>query len=191
LHTDIADVMTTEYQSVAVVDAAEDRTIVWQVDVSAEVEMTRMCGAWVIESTDSDTLTNLTQDRYVVATPAGAKACDRADARTHRGVIDLDRVVNAITSEIHRLQTVFDTASARSKSKLITPSWPRIPAVLDLENPPRDSNAPDDVAIALAIARWLEAVALAWESVEQQRMARKHLRGKATNRRPLPISLQG
>jgi hypothetical protein len=105
-------------------------------------------------------------------------------------VIDLGQVVDAIAVEIRRLQTAFDAASEASKSKLIAPTWPRLPAVLDLDNPPRDSNAPDDVAVALGIARWLEAVALAWESLEGQRLARKYLRDKATNRRPLPISLQ-
>lgn len=178
-----------EYQSVAVVDAADDRVVVWQVDISADAGLTRMCGAWVIDASETSTLRNLTESRYLVATPAGAKACAGAGAEGHTGVIDLRLVVEAVEAEIHCLQTAFDTALAKSRSKLIAPTWPRLPNPIDLGNPPRDRNAPDDVAAALGIARWLETVALVWESLEQQRLARKYLRGKETSQRPLPIRL--
>lgn len=54
---------------------------------------------------------------------------------------------------------------------------------------PRDPQAPAEVAAALGIAPWLESVALAWESLEQQRLIRKYLRGKETNQRPFPVVL--
>ena len=104
-------------------------------------------------SGEIDTLKNLTQSRYLVATPTGAKACAGAGAEGHTGVIDLRLVVEAVEAEIDCLQTAFDAAMAKSKSKLIAPTWPRLPNPIDLGDPPRDRNAPDDVAAALGIAR--------------------------------------
>ena len=178
-----------EYQSVAVVDAADDRVVVWQVDIGADAGLARMCGAWVIDASETSMLRNLTESRYLVATPAGAKACACAGAEGHTGVIDLRLIIESIDAEIQCLQTAFDTALAKSKSKLIAPTWLRLPDPIDLGDPPRDRNAPDDVAAALGIARWLETVALAWESLEQQRLARTCLRSTETSRRPLPIRL--
>ena len=178
-----------EYQSVAVVDAADDRVVVWQVDIGADAGLTRMCGAWVIDPGKIGALKNLTQSRYLVATPMGAKACAGAGADGHTGVIDLRLIIEAVDAEIRCLQTAFDTALVKSKSKLIAPTWPRLPNPINLADPPRDRNAPDEVAAALGIARWLETVALAWESLEQQRLARRYLKGKEAIQRPLPIRL--
>jgi hypothetical protein len=61
-------------QSVAVVDANATTVTVWHVSIGAEAPGTsRTCGAWVLND-DPHKVELLTQDRLVVATPAGAEA---------------------------------------------------------------------------------------------------------------------
>jgi hypothetical protein len=179
--------MTMEYQSVAVVDANQHNAAVWQVDVGVDAGLTRMCGAWLLQPDDFEKLKTLTEMRYLVPTPSGAEVCSSVHLVGHRGVIDLGQTLAEVDSEMVRLQEQFEAVAAKSKSKLIAPTWPRLPTQIDLANPPRDIRAPTEVAAALGIARWLESVALAWESLEQQRLIRRYLRGKEANQRPFPI----
>lgn len=177
-----------EYQSVAIVDAADDESIVWHVDVSLDTQgSSRMCGAWVLAARDQRTLQSLTRARYLVATPAGGKALNRAGAGDNRGVIDLTASRDAVESEIGRLQTSFEEAASKSKSSLIAPTWPRLPKPIGLRQPPVDVKVPQNVAATLGIARWLEVLALAWESLERQRLARRYMRGDDLTQRPFPL----
>ena len=173
------------YQSVAVVDAQPHKTIVWHVDVSTNPSgLSRMSGAWIVSADDTNVLTTLTRARYVTTTGAGRDMC----RGNHAGVVDVAATHAAIASEIEHFQTEFEKAAAASNSKLIAPRWPRLPNVIDLANPPADTNAPAEVAVALGIARWLESLALVWESLETQRLMRKYLRGDDDDQRPFPIS---
>ena len=79
----------------------------------------------------------------------------------------------------------------RPNGKLVAPEWPQVPEQIDLENPPRTAGAPDLVASALGIARWLEMLAVAWGSLERQRLARRYLRLDDPSPRALPISIKG
>jgi hypothetical protein len=99
--------------------------------------------------------------------------------------------LSAVESEIRRLQKVFEQAAAKSKSKLIAATWPHLPAAIDLEHAPADANAPQNVVVTLGIARWLEAVAVAWESLERQRLARKYMRGDDLTQRAFPLRIAG
>jgi hypothetical protein len=183
--------MNTTYQSIAIVDAAATDTIVWQVDVSADPGgLSRMCGAWVVNSDEGEKLKLLTQARYLVATPSGDRACSRAGARTHLGHVDLAETVSAIESEIVCLQALFEMEAAKSKSKLVPPAWPRTPTAIDLAHAPVDAFASKKVAPALGIPRWLEAMALVWESIEGQRLMRKFMRRDELGQRPFPLVLQ-
>jgi hypothetical protein len=184
--------MSIEYQSVAIVDANTEGTIVWQVDVSSDTQgSSRMCGAWVLAADEAGKLERLTQARYVVATRAGDRVLRRITGHGHRGVVDLASTLSAVESEIRELQTVFDRAARSSKSNLIVPTWPHLPEAIDLRHPPADASAPQGVAVTLGIARWLEAVAFAWESLERQRLARKYMRGNELTPRALPIRIAG
>lgn len=177
-----------EYQSVAVVDANVNRVIVWQVDVSANPSgLSRMSGAWVLAVDDHNTLKTLTQARYLAATDAGLAACERAGADCYTANIDLALTLAEVAAEVDRLQEIFENAAAESKSALVPPTWPKLPLRIDRDNPPLDRNAPKEVAVALGMARWLESVALSWESLEQQRLIRKYLRGEDEKHRRLPI----
>ncbi|MBI5340873.1 MAG: hypothetical protein HZB45_24590 [Mycolicibacterium rufum] len=178
-----------EYQSVAVVDASADAIIVWQVDVSSDPSgLSRMSGAWVLAATDSTTLRSLTEARYLAATRAGLGACRRARASGYTARIDLSLTLTQVSDEVDRLQKMFEQAVAGWKSTLVPPAWPTLPRCIDADKPPVDRDAPGDVLFALEIARWLEAVALAWEVVEQQRLMRKQLRGEHESYRKLPLA---
>jgi hypothetical protein len=184
--------MSIEYQTVAIVDANADETIVWQVDVSSDTQgSSRMCGAWILAADDGDKLELLTRTRDVVVTKAADRAFRRATGNGDRGLVDLARTLSAVESEIVRLQTVFEQAAAKSKSNLIAPSWPHLPEVIDLAQPPVDANAPQNVAVTLGIARWVEAVAVAWEGLERQRLARKYMRGNELTQRTFPLQFAG
>ncbi|MGY4647679.1 hypothetical protein [Mycobacterium sp. URHB0021] len=182
--------MSTQYQSVAVVDADSDNAIVWHIDVSSDVAgLSRMSGAWVLGLDEHDKLELLTRSRYLAATTQGENACENARAQGHSGLIDLAQTIKVVEAEINRLQANFEEAAAKSKSALVSPRWPRLPHDFDVSRPPADADAPAQVAIALGIARWLESVALAWESLEQQRTMRKYLRGDDVEQRAFPIVL--
>jgi len=182
--------MSIEYQSVVVIDANADGTIVWQVDVSSDTQgSSRMCGAWVLAADEFGKLEMLTRARYVVATRAGDRALRRITGHGHLGVVDLAKTLSAVESEISDLQTVFELVASKSKSNLTVPAWPNLPETIDLARPPTDKNAPQGVAVSLGIARWLEAVAVAWESLERQRLARKYMRGGELTPRAFPIRI--
>jgi hypothetical protein len=141
-------------------------------------------------SDEGEKLKLLTQARYLVATPAGNRECSKAGARTHLGHVDLAQIVSAVESEIVCLQSLFELEAAKSKSKLVAPTWPRTPKAIDLAYPPVDALAPEKVAPALGIARWLEAMALIWESIEGQRLMRKFMRRDEPDQRPFPLGLR-
>ncbi|AQT81184.1 hypothetical protein B1R94_20880 [Mycolicibacterium litorale] len=151
--------------------------------------MSRMAGAWVIGSDEPTRLNALTQDRYLVGTPAGMEVYRSLQSDTGADEIDLGMTLVSIEDEIDCLRKKFEEAAAKSKSRLIEPSWPRPPRPLNLEAPPADASAPAEVAVVLGIARWLEALAMTWEAIEQQRMMRKYLRGKDAGRRRLPVKV--
>jgi hypothetical protein len=179
-----------EYQSVAIVDVADDESIVWQVDVSSDTQgSSRMCGAWVVAADEDHKVRLLTQSRYLLSTDAGAQVCKRAGVDGHLGLVDVAATLSAVDAEGTRLQEVFERAAAASKSSLIAPTWPRLPKPLDLANPPLDRIAPSNCAAALGVARWLESVAVAWESLERQRLIRRYMRGNAPVQRTFPLQL--
>lgn len=180
--------MSAEYQSVAVVDAHADNAIVWHVDVSTDVAgLSRMSGAWTVGPNEHDKLELLTRSRYLAATTQGLHACAVACARNYAGIVDLTQSLRAVATEINRLQASFEAAAAKSKYALVDPRWPRLPQDFDLSDPPKDVDGPADVAVALGIARWLESIAVAWESLEQQRLMRKYMHGKDIERRAFPL----
>lgn len=176
----------------AIVDAADEESIVWQVDLNSDAQgLSRMCGAWVIAAADDRKVRLLTQSRYLLSTDAGARVCKRAGVDGHLGRVDVVGTLSAVDAERTRLQQVFERAAAASKSSLIAPTWPHLPEPLDLAHPPRDRIAPLNCAAALGVARWLESVALAWESLERQRLIRKYMRGDDLTQRNFPLQLIG
>jgi hypothetical protein len=179
-----------ESQFVTIVDAARDDSIVWQVDVSSDTQgSSRMCGAWVIAADGDHEVRLLTRSRYLLSTNGGARVCKRAGVDGHLGLVDVVATLSAVDAERIRLQEVFERAAASSKSSLIAPTWPHLPKPLDLVHPPQDRMAPPNCAAALGVARWLESVAVAWESLERQRLIRNYMRGNDPIQRNFPLQL--
>ncbi|MBB3753672.1 hypothetical protein FHT44_006194 [Mycolicibacterium sp. BK634] len=180
--------MIVERQSVAVVDAGGDESIVWQVDVSADTqEASRMCSAWVLAAGADDKVRLLTRSRYLLPTTAGRRVCEEAGADGHLGLVDAAATLSAVDAERARLQSVFEQEATVSKSTLVAPTWPHLAEPLDLASPPLDRIAPSNCAAALGVARWLESVAVAWESLERQRLIRKYMRGDNLTPRSFPL----
>ena len=143
----------------------------------------------MLTADEDDKVRLLTQSRYLLSTAAGARVCERAGADGHRGLVDPIATLSAVHTERTRLQGVFEQEAAVSKSTLIAPAWPHLPERLDLADPTRDRIAPSNCAVALGVARWLESVAVAWESLERQRLIRKYMRGDAPAQRDFPLQL--
>ena len=63
---------------------------------------------------------------------------------------------------------------------------------LDPDAPPLAPGARAEVEVALGLARWLEAMALAWEEIESQRLRRSYMIGSAdgggSSVRPCPVA---
>ncbi|MGB3484162.1 MAG: hypothetical protein WBB07_18350 [Mycobacterium sp.] len=181
-----------DYQTVAIVDTNAGGIVVWHVDVGVNpFGLSRMCGAWVLQPDGAGTLRTLTHRRYLITSGAGSDACRHLDADHHRGVLDLDAILAYIACEIDRLQSRFDEANAVAKSALVPPVRPRLPQAIDLERPPVEPVAPQETAVALGVARWLESVALAWESVEQQRLSKRYLCVDDDCQRGFPVRIRG
>ncbi|OBK92761.1 hypothetical protein A5645_22395 [Mycobacterium asiaticum] len=179
-------------QSIAVVNAATEKVALWHVAVDNETAgMSRMCGAWVLDD-EPHKVELLTRDRYIVATPAGAEALRSAKIKP-AGMLDLTKIVDAVTAERDRLQSIYDALPTSRKKTLVAPRWPYIPFAIDLASPPMAQVADATVAITLGVARFLEQLATAWADVERQRTARDYLTegtgGHAKGIRDLPLEI--
>ncbi|MFZ2530514.1 MAG: hypothetical protein WAX14_23155 [Rhodococcus sp. (in: high G+C Gram-positive bacteria)] len=179
------------HHPIAVVDEQPTTVAVWHVDISGELppRMSRLGGAWVLDTTATDTVATLLTGRYVVrCTPAPADSV--VEQLPVAGWIDLDATVDAVHTEIRDLDKRFTEHAATVKSKLTRPDWPEVPdprtAVLRPVTGPGDPQP--DGAVALDLARGIRDLADVWTQVETQRAMRTFLvepDGKAA--RPLPL----
>ena len=182
---------------VAVVDANNETVFVWWVDVGLKPgqQMGRLCGAWVLGSSDDKLLESLIFKRIVLPTKAGAQALKNAGLSTQR-LLDANATVVAATASRDRCQQAFEIEQARRvpSKRLHAPEWPVFPGPLDVEHPPTwhvhgrfDNHLQDKT---LSIAHWLDALCSLWEDLEEQRLTRpllRELNGKSE--RPLPVVL--
>ena len=164
---------------VAVVDATSEGTAVWWVNLSPDV-LSRLCGAWVLDDKDHDTLESLIFARMVLATSSGAKALAKAKVGPVI-VIDINATLAVATAERGRLQSAFDAeqASRPASRRLKEPCWPTFPAPLDVEAPPPwDVNhaSQDYLDTALSVAHWVAALCSRWSDLEEERLGRPMLR---------------
>ncbi len=184
-----------EAQAVAaVVDAEDGKAFIWWTAIGLPVAgFGRLCGAWVLDR-DDDRVAGLVTGRYVVATHGGHALVQ--ERGIGEGVqLNLDGTLLAVREEVARLQTIFERENdARIASKkLKAPSWPVLPAGLDIERPhtaPSDSTTGEVGNRALDIAHWINALCACWDEVEDQRMARPWMSAlDGSDRRLLPAVL--
>lgn len=168
-----------------VVDARFRQVIIWHVNTGLAVAMPRLTGAWVIGIHEVDKVKLLVEQRRVLSTRAGKETLCRIgiDIPDH---IDPEATLSNIAAQRDELQALYE---ALQRDDLIAPHWPTLPERIDIQNPPR-ANSPEPTQVALALARWLERVADAWDRIEAQRVVRKYMPGGRL-RRATPIALLG
>ena len=174
---------------VAVVDSVDAVPVVWWVDLGmSNPVMSRLGGAWVLDTDElRDRLGDLVDGRVVLTTAAGRAAVDAA-AVTPVATLHLEATWRAVVAERDLLQQAFEEATLARKGKgLIAPAWPTVPELLDPETAVAVTEN-TQVARALGIARWLADLCRSWDRIEELRLARSYLRelGGDTSR-ALPV----
>lgn len=176
---------------IAVVDDTGQGIAIWWVNISPDA-LSRMCGAWMVEPSDRDTLDKLLWGRMVLATSSGAKTLKAAKVAVDKRV-DINASLAQVLAERARLQEAFDVeqSSRPASKKLKEPRWPSFPAPLDVDAPPPwDVNHPseDHQDTALSVSHWIAGLCSRWSDLEEERLGRPMLRelGGAAPR-PIPV----
>ncbi len=106
---------------VAVVDGTDAGIAVWWVRAGLPDEMSRLCGAWIVDDGDIVTLDALTFERWVWPTRSGQAALSNAGVQPGR-VFDAAATVAGMRASLRRCQDAFDEEQAkRSKSARMKP----------------------------------------------------------------------
>jgi hypothetical protein len=98
------------------------------------------------------------------------------------------------TAHIKSLETAREELQAGSdahlkRQSLVAPAWPLLPDPIDMQNPPTAATG-ERTSVALAVARWLERIAITWEKIEAERVARKYMPGDRIRRlTPIAVSM--
>lgn len=188
-HTD----RSRDVSSLAVVGPTTDgsATAVWHVqlvqvgDSNVTVKAGDLTGAWVVPSGDPD-VTSLTEGRlvFILGRPSST---DPADL-----LVAIQREISAIQEEFDAVQNARPRKrNGQPRSPLVSPFWPTLPSraqvdrgeVSQLAVPDGDNAQVREVLMqALLFSHLLQA----WSQVENERTARKFLRGDRPYSRPLP-----
>ncbi|MGW4535385.1 hypothetical protein ACWEOI_30980 [Nocardia sp. NPDC004340] len=176
---------TTFTPSVAVVDHIDEQFIVWHVNIGNDLGLSRLAGAWVLGIDEVDVLTSLTVERHI--------ACASPSALPERlppaGVIDLDRTVEHVRSEIAAANRLFTDHQLTVPHTLVRPDWP------SMRHPERPQPLPPTLAEhlvpALRLAFGLRDLADAWAEFEALRVTRDYLiHHGGPSARPLPLEIR-
>ncbi|NYH77715.1 hypothetical protein FHR84_001029 [Actinopolyspora biskrensis] len=168
-----------------VVDALEDKVILWHVHTGADLGMSRMTGAWTVATDDPDTVALLVTRRRALVTSRGVAELERLEVPVVEH-IDPEGTLDNIELVRDELQSHYERHPNRRT--LVAPSWPRLPEPIDVRRPPTvATEAPKGAA--LAVARWLAGVATTWERIESERLVRKYMPG-GPERRVAPLAVR-
>lgn len=173
---------------IAVVDEFDGSVVVWHVDVGPDdLDMGRLCGAWVLSATDVDVIENLVHGRAVF--DCNNSPTLRALATSTSGSIDVDATVAAVIAERDALQRRYVEFAAVSKSKLVAPDWPEVIHPKQIAaDVPRTEEVARQTGDAFPMARGFKELAEAWERIEKQRLRREFLHDPAgSSARPVPV----
>lgn len=176
----------------AVVDQVDNVPVVWWVDIGPRIAgMSRLCGAWILdEDGPEQTLRSLTAGRVIVATTTGQSLLEAQQIAPAR-ILDAEATLTAAVATRDELQAAYEDAEAHRRTTLTPPRWPSLPQPLDTETASTPGGDPATSG-ALGIGRWLQALCAAWDTIEEQRLARPYMRrvgGLAT--RGLPVVYRG
>lgn len=176
-----AAVLPAPTRADCVVDARDDAVIVWHVNTSPAPGLSRLTGAWTLDINEGCKIRLLVAERRVLSTSSGKEALGRLGI-TVPVLISAAATRARLLSERDELQTAYE---AQGRKDLVAPTWPLLPAPIDMQNPP-SAKSPEPTQVALALARWLAQVATVWEQIEAQRVVRAYMPG-GRERRPTPI----
>ena len=157
---------------VAVVHANGDTTAIWHVDIGPDIGLGRLCGAWVLQCDDTTRTELLTRGRYILATDASRRIIDDTIVDI-AGHIDIAATLTAVIDEISALQAAFEAEPRPKGRKLVEPDWPTLPALYN--ETALAASGDSDTAVAHGIGRWLADLAISWQRIESQRLARTFL----------------
>ncbi len=135
-----------------------DGQAVWHVSVGFD-QPPMLTGAWRIDGHES--LGSFTVRRIVLDGPEMIEA-------------SLGQMAEEIRQLQGDLQRVFDAHVAGRKTKLIAPRWPQVPNASDPERL-QAAGTPVELRPTLAYARWAQALLVAWNDTETQRLLRSFL----------------
>lgn len=166
----------------AIVDrAVAGKIIVWHVDLMPVVPSftSRLCGAWVLDSSDEALCATLTVGRPQTGPES-----------TIAGQADLQATVRAMTDDTEDLDRRFAVIASHAKSPLVPPRWRRPDPITGGITPaPGDESAA--VAAVLRTARRWAALADTWAHNESQRLMRPKLAEQTgPTVRPLPVAIR-
>jgi hypothetical protein len=171
-----------------VVDAWNEQVFIWHVQTGPDIGMSRLTGAWAVAIDEVGKVKLLVEKRRVLATSAGEKALDHICVAISQH-IDPDATIKNLETAREELQAVYDAHPKRQS--LVAPAWPLLPDPIDMHNPPTAATG-ERTSVALAVARWLERIAITWEKIEAERLARKYTPGDRTRRlTPIAVSMAG
>ncbi|MBP2473327.1 hypothetical protein JOF53_002199 [Crossiella equi] len=166
----------------AVVDTQPGHVVIWHVQTGLDDGMPRLTGAWVVPPEDRDKIAALLENRRTLATAEGAKTL--ASLAIQVPLLDPATALAAVEAERDALQAKYDALP--QPHTFTAPTWPDLPAPLDLANPPSGDGVPP-TQVALAVARWLSGLTDTWERIERERITRKYL-NDGTDRRLAPLA---
>lgn len=166
-------------------DARDGRLVIWHVRLQPGTGMSRMAGAWVLEAPVNNDVEALVTGRRALVTANAHKALDTLGVRVH-AEIDPSATIENIEAVRDELQAAYQDYSKRRK--LTAPMWPQIPTMLNMEAPPL-ACSDELTTAALGIARWLASVAVVWEQIERERLARYYLPG-GPGQRAMPVAVR-
>lgn len=179
--------MASAIETVATVDVVGNQAAIWWVHVGPKRPRmrSRMVGAWVIDTQDTQTIDNLLRARIWWSSQRGASSLPHP-AEQH---FDVAGTIAAVNAERILLQNTFEHAqNQRSRSaRMIAPEWPMFPSAVTPEQLPEPPDV-DPPHRALVMARWISMLCSQWEELEEQRLARPMLRKlTGSGARPLPM----
>lgn len=147
--------------------------------------MSRLTGAWVIDSDEVDKVELLVAERRVLATFTGQETLNQLGIAVSEH-IDPDVTVNNLEKACDELRAAYEAHTNRHK--LVAPTLPSLPNRIDMQDPP-SMISDEPTQVALALARWLAQVATNWDRIEGERVIRTYIPGGRT-RRPTPIAVR-
>lgn len=156
---------------------------IWHVHTGPTLGLSRLIGAWVLGSDQTDSIRNLAHDlpavhcTGIVALPDGV---------TPSMNVDVDATVHAIRAEIDAADQRFAEHQATVRHRLVRPPWPPI----HHPDTTRNTAWPEDKPIGqvLSLARGLARLAGIWAEFEAQRLRRKPLiQLGGPHPRPMPL----